>query len=81
MQENPSVWLLDDDASIRFVLEKALARVDLAAFVPAARAWPRIRWVRITLAGRHDLITARKLAGAREKLKEMLEMIDDLQAS
>ncbi len=32
------------------------------------------------LAGRHDLITARKLAGAREKLREMLEMIDDLQA-
>ncbi|WP_089923320.1 hypothetical protein [Caulobacter sp. UNC279MFTsu5.1] len=31
------------------------------------------------LADRHDLITARKLAGAREKLKEMLEMIDDLQ--
>ncbi|KQZ22095.1 hypothetical protein ASD47_08215 [Caulobacter sp. Root1472] len=31
------------------------------------------------LAGRHDLITARKLAGAREKLREMLEMIDDLQ--
>ena len=33
------------------------------------------------LAGRHDLITARKLAGAREKLREMLEMIDDLQTS
>lgn len=33
------------------------------------------------LASRHDLITARKLAGAREKLKEMLEMIDDLQGS
>jgi hypothetical protein len=31
------------------------------------------------LAGRHDLITARKLAGAREKLREMIEMIDDLQ--
>ncbi len=31
------------------------------------------------LAGRHDLITARKLSGAREKLKAMLEMIDDLQ--
>ena len=29
MQENPPVWLLDDDASIRFVLEKALARVDI----------------------------------------------------
>lgn len=33
------------------------------------------------LAGRHDLVTARKLAGAREKLREMLEMIDDLQSS
>ena len=31
------------------------------------------------LAGRHDLVTARKLAGAREKLREMLEMIDDLE--
>ena len=34
----------------------------------------------LQLAGRHDLVTARKLAGAREKLKEMLEMIDDLQS-
>lgn len=34
----------------------------------------------LQLAGRHDLVTARKLAGAREKLREMLEMIDDLQA-
>ncbi len=33
------------------------------------------------LAGRHDLITARKLAGAREKLREMLSMIDDLERS
>ena len=33
------------------------------------------------LSGRHDLITARKLAGAREKLREMLEMIDELQSS
>ncbi len=32
------------------------------------------------LAGRQDLVTARKLAGAREKLREMLEMIDDLQS-
>lgn len=31
------------------------------------------------LSGRHDLVTARKLAGARDKLKEMLEMIDELQ--
>ncbi len=41
--------------AVLFVLASQLARVDLATFVPAARAWPRIRWVRITLAGRHDL--------------------------
>jgi hypothetical protein len=35
----------------------------------------------LSLAGRQDLIVARKLSGAREKLKEMLAMIDDLQAS
>jgi hypothetical protein len=35
----------------------------------------------LSLSGRHDLITARKLAGAREKLKAMLEMIDELEAS
>jgi hypothetical protein len=33
----------------------------------------------LQLAGRQDLVTARKLAGAREKLREMLEMIDELQ--
>jgi hypothetical protein len=31
------------------------------------------------LAGRQELIAARRLAGAREKLKEMLAMIDDLE--
>ena len=35
----------------------------------------------LSLAGRQDLIVARKLTGAREKLKEMLAMIDDLQAN
>lgn len=34
----------------------------------------------LALAGRQDLIIARKLTGAREKLKEMLAMIDDLQS-
>ncbi len=34
----------------------------------------------LSLAGRQDLIVARKLTGAREKLKEMLAMIDDLQS-
>lgn len=37
------------------VLASHLAHIDLAALVPAARAWPRVRWVHITLAGRHDL--------------------------
>ena len=32
-------------------------------------------------AGRQDLIVARKLTGAREKLREMLAMIDQLQSS
>ena len=35
----------------------------------------------LSLAGRQDLIVARKLTGAREKLKEMLAMIDDVQAN
>lgn len=35
----------------------------------------------LSLAGRQDLIVARKLSGAREKLKEMLAMIDDLQSN
>lgn len=38
-----------------FVLASHLARIDLAALVPAAKSWPRIRWVKVTLAGRHDL--------------------------
>lgn len=37
------------------VLASQLAGMDLAALVPAARGWPRPRWVRIHLAGRHDL--------------------------
>lgn len=37
------------------VLASHLARIDLAALVPAAKTWPRIRWVMITLGGRHDL--------------------------
>lgn len=33
----------------------------------------------LALAGRDDLVIARKLSGAREKLRQMLEMIDELQ--
>jgi hypothetical protein len=35
----------------------------------------------LQMAGRQDLIVARKLTGAREKLREMLAMIDELQAN
>jgi hypothetical protein len=34
----------------------------------------------LQMAGRQDLIVARKLTGAREKLREMLAMIDQLQS-
>jgi hypothetical protein len=33
----------------------------------------------LQLAGRQDLIVARKLTGAREKLREMLALIDELE--
>ena len=33
------------------------------------------------LAGRQDLIVARKLTGAREKLREMLALIDELEGA
>jgi len=33
----------------------------------------------LRLADRQDLVAARKLAAAREKLQEMLAMIDDIQ--
>lgn len=35
----------------------------------------------LRLADRHDLVVARKLSAAREKLEEMLAMIDDIQTS
>lgn len=35
----------------------------------------------LQMAGRQDLIVARKLTGAREKLREMLAMIDQLQST
>ncbi|MCG2578124.1 hypothetical protein LZ012_14105 [Dechloromonas sp. XY25] len=37
------------------VLASQLARIDLAGLVPAAKTWPRVRWVMISLGGRHDL--------------------------
>lgn len=34
----------------------------------------------LQLAGRQELVTARRLSGARDKLREMLELMDDLQS-
>ncbi|MFC5343572.1 hypothetical protein ACETK8_10070 [Brevundimonas staleyi] len=34
----------------------------------------------LRLAGRQELVTARRLSGAREKLREMLALMDDLQS-
>lgn len=44
-----------DGRATLLVLASHLAGVDLATVTPAARSWPRLRWVRINLAGRHDL--------------------------
>ena len=34
----------------------------------------------LQLAGRQELVTARRLSGARDKLREMLALMDDLQS-
>ncbi|WP_449253213.1 hypothetical protein [Brevundimonas naejangsanensis] len=34
----------------------------------------------LQLAGRQELVAARRLSGARDKLREMLELMDDLQS-
>jgi len=36
------------------VLASQLAEKNLALLIPAARQWPRIRWLKLTLQGRHD---------------------------
>lgn len=50
-----------------------------ANLVELARHSEEVLETVLHLSGRHDLVTARRLAGARETLREMLEMIDDLQ--
>ena len=66
------------------VLASHLAGKDLAALVPAARSWPRIRWVNITLAGRHDLaqhfvISAALAAWAGEPIADAIGMYKELE--
>src|SRR5574343_2046502 len=65
------------------VLASHLAHIDLAALVPAARAWPHIRWVNITLAGRHDLaqhfaVSATLAAWAGEPIADAIGLYKEL---
>jgi len=78
-----------DDAALRgratlLVLASHLAGKDLAAVVPAARNWPRVRWVTITLAGRHDLaqhfvISAALAAWAGEPVADAIGLYKELE--
>lgn len=78
-----------DDASLRgramlLVLASHLAGKDLAAVVPAAKNWPRVRWVTITLAGRHDLaqhfvISAALAAWAGEPVADAIGLYKELE--
>ena len=78
-----------DDASLRgramlLVLASHLAGKDLAAIVPAAKNWPRVRWVTITLAGRHDLaqhfvISAALAAWAGEPVADAIGLYKELE--
>ncbi len=66
------------------VLASHLAQKDLAAVVPAARSWPRMRWVNITLAGRHDLaqhfvVSAALAAWAGEPVADAIGVYKELE--
>lgn len=77
------------DAALRgramlLVLASQLAEKDLAAVVPAARNWPRLRWVNITLAGRHDLaqhfvVSAALSAWAGEPVADAIGLYKELE--
>jgi hypothetical protein len=66
------------------VLSSHLADKDLVALVPAARNWPRVRWINITLAGRHDLaqhfvISAALAAWAGEPVADAIGLYKELE--
>jgi len=66
------------------VLASHLAQKDLAAVVPAARSWPHMRWVNITLAGRHDLaqhfvVSAALAAWAGEPVADAIGVYKELE--
>lgn len=66
------------------VLASLMAGKDLAALVPAAKGWPRVRWVHVTLAGRHDLaqhflISATLAAWAGEPVADAIGLYKELE--
>lgn len=70
--------------AVLLVLASHLAGKDLAALVPAARSWPRIRWVNMTLAGRHDLaqhfvVSAALAAWAGEPVADAIGLYKELE--
>lgn len=72
-----------DGRAILLVLASHLAEMDLAALVPAARDWPRPRWVRIHLAGRHDLaqhfvVSAALAAWSGEPVADAISLYKEL---
>lgn len=72
--------------AVLLVLASELAHKDLGELVPAARAWPRVRWVFITLAGRHDLaqhfvISAALAAWAGEPVADAIGLYKEIEDS
>lgn len=66
------------------VLTSYLADKDLAALVPEAKHWPRVRWVNITLTRRHDLaqhfvISAALAAWAGEPVADAIGLYKELE--
>jgi hypothetical protein len=78
-----------DDMALRgratlLVLASQMAGKDLSAIVPAARNWPRGRWINITLAGRRDLaqhfvISATLVAWAGEPVADAIGLYKELE--
>ncbi len=78
----------DSDArrarAVLLVLAAYLAEKDLASLVPQARDWPRLKWVNITLAGRHDLaqhfiVSAALAAWAGEPVADAIGLYKELE--
>ena len=69
--------------ALLLVLASQLAEKDLALLVPAAKGWPRIGRVNITLAGRHDLaqhfgVSAALAAWAGEPVADAIGLYKEL---